>query len=506
MKEDKKNKQIQKIPTGIPGFDIISDGGLPKFRTTLVTGTSGSAKTVFAAQFLAEGIIKSNENGVFVTFEETPEDIRENMLGFDWDIEKWEGNGKWLFVNASPEPGMKKIVTGDYDLEALLSRITYAIQKINAKRISLDSLGAIFSQFKDHSVVRDEIFRLASTLKKLKVTSILTAERIDEYGSVTRLDVEEFVTDNVVILRNVLDDEERRRTVEILKFRGTYHQKGEFPFTIIPNEGIIVIPLSAIELKQESSNIRIYSGIKELDEMCGGGFYRDSIILISGATGTGKTLMSTMFINGGLERGENCIYFAFEESRQQLFRNALGWGINFVPFEEEGKLKVVCVYPESANLEDHLINLKRVINDFKPERIAIDSLSALERVSTKKSFREFVIGITSFIKQKEIAGLFTATTPTLMGGTSITEMHISTITDLIILLRYVEMYGKMHRGLAVLKMRGSMHDKDIREIIIDNKGLHIGNPFKNVIGIIAGSPTHIEMEEIGKIDELFKRQ
>jgi len=372
------------------------------------------------------------------------------MGGFGWNIRQWEENRQWAFVDASPQPEEKPMVTGEYDLGALIARIEFAIRKNKAKRVSMDSLGAIFSHLSDSAQVRSDLFRLATALRELEVTAIMTAERTQEYGEISRYGVEEFVADNVVILRNVLTDEKRRRTIEILKYRGTDHQKGEFPFTIIPNKGAVIIPLSAIELEQKSSNIRITSGSLELDRMCGGGFFRDSVILVSGATGTGKTLMVTEFMAGGVTNGERCLIFAFEESREQLFRNATGWGVDYDRMEKEGKLKVVCRYPETTGLENHLIMMKEIIEEFQPNRVAVDSLSALERVSNLKGFREFIIGLTSFIKQKEVGGLFTSTTPTLLGGSSITEAHISTITDSIILLRYVEMYGEMRRAAVSL--------------------------------------------------------
>jgi circadian clock protein KaiC len=503
MSAKKNGSYISKLETGIAGFDFVAGGGLPKGRTTLLAGTAGSAKTVFAAEFLADGIVKFKENGVFVTFEESPADICRNMKSLGWDIEKWVAEDRFAFVDASPSLGGKAIAAGEWDFGALVARIEHAIKKVNADRVAMDSLGAIFTQFSDGAAVRHELFRVASALKRMNVTSILTAERTDEYGEISRFGVEEFVADNVIILRNALEHEKRRRTVEILKFRGCSHQKGEYPFTITPDGGIIVVPLSAIELQQKSSDIRITSGNAELDRMCGGGFFRDSIILVSGATGNGKTLMATEFIAGGAAKGERCLLLAFEESREQLFRNATGWGFDFRKAEKEGLLKVVCEYPETAGLEDHLIKIRAEINKFKPNRLVVDSLSALERVSSLKGFREFVIGLTSFIKHGEVAGLFTATTPTLMGGTSITETHISTITDSIILLRYVEMYGEMRRGLTVLKMRGSMHDKDIREYTIDGAGMHIGKPFRDITGIISGTPTRIEQGEVERISELF---
>jgi circadian clock protein KaiC len=363
----------------------------------------------------------------------------------------------------------------------------------------VDSLGAIFSQFSDQSVVRRELFRIASALKNMGVTAVMTAERTEDYGPIARFGVEEFIADNVMVLRNVLDDERRRRTIEILKFRGTDHQKGEFPFTIVADQGIVVIPLSAMQLRQRSSDIRITSGSQELDRMCGGGFFRDSIILVSGATGTGKTLTVTQFLQGGVANGERCLLLAFEESREQLFRNARGWGFDFEALERDGMLRVVCDYPEVRGLEDWLLNIKREVADFRPHRVALDSLSALERGGTDKAFREFVIGITSFIKHQEIAGLFTSTTSTLMGGTSITEAHISTLTDSIILLRYVEMFGQMKRGITVLKMRGSMHDRDIREFSIDRNGMHVGRPFRHVTGVLAGNPVHLSPTDVERV-------
>ncbi len=487
---------VEKMPTGMDGFDIIAKGGLPRNRTTLVSGTAGSGKTVFAMQFLASGIRDHGETGVFVTFEETASDIRKNMKSFGWDLAQWEREGKLAFVDASPDPHVETVISGAFDLSALLARVENAVKKVNATRVSVDSIGAIFSQFADQSIVRRELYRIAAGLKVLGTTAVLTAERTDDYGPIARFGVEEFIADNVMILRNALGAEKRRRTLEIMKFRGTDHHKGEFPFTIATDGGFLALPLSAIRLRQKSSNVRIFSGNKELDEMCGGGLFRDSVTLVSGATGTGKTLTVATFLNGGAAAGERCLLLAFEESRDQLFRNAASWGVDFERLERDGMLKVVCDYPDVAGLEDWLVTIQGTIAEFKPHRVALDSLSALERIGTVNAFREFVIGMTSYIKEKEITGLFTATTSSLMGGSSITEANISTLTDSIILLRYVEMFGDMKRGLTVLKMRGSSHDKGIREFTIDQAGMHLGRRFRNVTGILAGTPVHLSPADV----------
>lgn len=496
---------VEKLRTGISSLDIIAKGGLPKNRTTLISGTAGSGKTVFAIHFLAAGI-EQGEPGVFVTFEESADDVKKNMRSFGWDLGAWQEQKMLTFVDASPDPEVETLEAGGFDLGALLARIQNAVNKVKAKRVSVDSLGAVFSQFADQAMVRGELFRIASALKGMGVTAVLTAERTEDHGPVARFGVEEFIADNVIILRNALEDETRRRTIEILKFRGCDHQKGEYPFTIVPHGGVIVIPLSAMQLSMRSSNVRISSGNRDLDEMCGGGFFRDSVTLVSGATGTGKTLTVTQFLQGGATNGEKCLLLAFEESRDQLVRNATGWGFDFEKMERDGMLRVVCDYPDLSGLEDWLVTIQRTINDFGPQRVALDSLSALENVGTLKAFREFVIGLTSFIKHKEITGMFTATTGTLMGGDSITESNISTLTDSIILLRYVEMFGEMKRGLTVLKMRGSGHDKSIREFTIGKGGMQMGRAFRNVTGILGGSPMHVAPGDVERIWQQYDKE
>lgn len=496
------NGGVQKIRTLIEGFDDISHGGLPLGRATLVSGTSGTGKTLFSIQFVYLGIVYFDEPGVFVTFEESPTDIIKNARSFNWDLQKLIDEGKLFILDASPDPEGQEVI-GNFDLSALIERLQYAINKYKAKRVSIDSITAVFQQYEATSVVRREIFRLVARLKQIGVTTIITTERTEEYGPIAAFGVEEFVADNVAIVRNVLEGERRRRTMEILKLRGTTHMKGEYPFTIT-NHGINIFPLGAMRLTQRSSNVRVSSGVKTLDEMCGGGFFKDSIILVTGATGTGKTLLVSKFLQNGCLNGERAILFAYEESRAQLSRNAYSWGIDFEELEKKGLLKILCAYPESAGLEDHLQIIKSEIAEFKPARIAIDSLSALARGVSNNAFRQFVIGVTGFAKQEEITGFFTNTNDQFLGAHSITESHISTITDTILLLQYVEIRGQMSRAINVFKMRGSWHDKGIREYTISAEGPEITDSFSNYEGIISGSPTRVEVNEKAELSRIVK--
>lgn len=498
-----KFSELDKLATGIVGFDQIANGGLPKGRSTLLSGTAGSGKTVMALQFLLEGVRNYGESGCFVTFEEAPADLMQNVRSFGWDLEELVADKKLSVVDATADPGTELITAGSYDLSALLARIENAIRSVNAKRVILDAVGALFPQLTDPNIIRRELHRITAGLRKLGVTTLVTMERTGEDAGIGRWGVEEFVADNVIVLRNRLEAEKRRRTIEILKFRGATHHKGEYPFTIDSEDGVTIIPLSAIELKQRSSDVRVSSGVAELDLMCAGGMYRDSIILVSGATGTGKTLMVSQYAKAAIEAGERVLLFAAEESREQLTRNAASWGVDFEKAEKDGLLRIICRYPEVMGLEDHLLQMKRDIHEFQPKRVAIDSMSAFERVSTSKSFREFVIALTSTIKHLEITGLFTNTTSFLTGGESITETHISTITDTIILLRYVELLGEMRRGLTVLKMRGTFHDKHIREYVIDGQGMHLLETFRGVHGILTGTPVYTFDDERWRLSEMF---
>jgi circadian clock protein KaiC len=493
---------VQKIRTMIEGFDDISHGGVPAGRTTLISGTSGTGKTLLAVQFLYQGIVDFDESGVFVTFEESPADVLKNAFSFGWDLQKFINEGKLFILDASPDPEGQD-VAGNFDLSALIERIQYAIRKYKARRVSIDSVTAVFQQYDSAGVVRREIFRLVARLKQVGATTLMTTERVEEYGPVARFGVEEFVSDNVVIIRNVLEGERRRRTIEILKLRGTTHMKGEYPFTIT-NNGINIFPLGAMRLTQRSSNVRVSSGVKTLDEMCGGGFFKDSIILATGATGTGKTMMVSKFLQDACQRGDRAILFAYEESRAQLSRNASSWGIDFEELEQKGVLRIICAYPESAGLEDHLQIIKTEIAEFKPSRIAIDSLSALARGVSNNAFRQFVIGVTGFAKQEEITGFFTNTSDQFMGSNSITDSHISTITDTILMLQYVEIRGEMARAINVFKMRGSWHDKGIREYTISERGPQIKESFRNFEGIISGSPTRIAVDEKSELSRIIK--
>ncbi len=480
----------RKVATGIEGLDSIGQGGLIQGRTTLVSGTSGSGKTVLAVQFLYEGMTNFDEPGILVTCEEPRENLERCFSSFGWDLRGLEAAGKLAIIDLTEDPMNPVFIADDhYDFGPVSAMVEHHAKQIGAKRVAFDAIGSLFSMYPTPGHVRRELIKVIARLDRLDMTTMMTIERTKEYGPVARFDVEEFAADGVILLRNAITNQKRHRTLEILKYRGATHHAGEFPFTITGTTGFEVLPLASAKLNMRSSNKRISTGNASLDAMCGGGMFTDSITLLSGATGTGKTLVSTTFADEGAKRGARVLYFGFEESRDQLVRNAAGWGLDFQGWEESGLLRMTCEYPEAKGLEDHLVSMRTAMEEFKPQRVVVDSLSALERVDTPKSFREFIIALTAYAKAHEIPTLFTAVTASLMGGTSVTEAHISTLTDMIILMRYAEVFGEMRRAVNVLKMRGSPHDNRIFNYTIDDSGFEIGEPFRNVSGILSGNIT-----------------
>ena len=481
---------VRKLATGIRGFDHVAMGGLPARRATVVAGQAGSAKTVFAAQFLAEGV-RRGEPGVFVTLEEPAADLRANLLTLGCDLTAWEAAGDWRFVDASP------LARADaphghapYSTETLAAQIGHAVDATGAERLVLDSLNAVLAMQEDVVAARQLLRSLIASLRGMGLTIVLTVETPgDPGGTLSRYGVEEFVADNVVLLRNVREGSYRRRTLEVLKMRGAMHHKGDVGFTVVPGQGLVVLPITAPHQLPDAGSERVSSGNAGLDRLTHGGLLRGSSALLSGPTGTGKTLLATQFAAEGAASGEPALVVAYEETPEQVRANGRALGHDFAAYEEQGLLHIASLYPEVASLDDHLVEIRALVERLQPTRLVIDSLSSLERLGSDQAYREFVISITSFIKTVGLASVRTAASSQLVGATSVTESHISGLIDTIVLFRHVEHDSALKRGILVLKMRGSSHEHQIRELSVQDGDLVVGEPFGGLGGVLTGQPS-----------------
>ncbi len=479
-----KNRKLPKSPTGITGLDEITGGGLPKGRPTLVCGSAGCGKSMMGVEFLVRGTLQYNEPGVLVSFEEPPEDIITNARSLGFDIDKLVEKKK-LFLDYIRIERNEIQETGEYDLEGIFVRLNYAIEAIGAKRVVLDTIESLFTGLTNQAILRAELRRLFGWLKEKGVTAIITGEKGE--GTLTRNGLEEYVSDCVILLDHRVVDQVSTRRLRIVKYRGSTHGTNEYPFLINEN-GFSVLPISSLGLAHDVSSERISSGVPRLDGMLGGkGFYRGSSVLISGTAGTGKSSLAAYFVDAASRRGEGSLYFAFEESPQQIIRNMRSIGLNLEPWAKKGLLRFNASRPTLYGLETHLAVMHKQIQEFKPRAVVIDPISNLINTGSPTEVRSMLLRLVDFLKSQQITALFTSLSSPDMKSLEQTDVGISSIMDTWLLLRDIELGGERNRGIYVLKSRGMAHSNQIREFVLTDKGIDIRDVYVGPEGVLTGS-------------------
>ena len=486
MKEtepDLFNKKLPKSPTGIDGFDEITFGGLPTGRPTLVCGSAGCGKTLFALEFIVRGATQFNEPGVFVSFEETSEEITVNVASLGFDLEDLVKNKKIALEHVHIERSEIE-ETGEYDLEGLFIRLGYAIDSIGAKRIVLDTIESLFAGLPNQLILRAELRRLFRWLKDKGITAIITGERGEE--TLTRQGLEEYVSDCVVVLDHRVTEQTSTRRLRVVKYRGTTHGTNEYPF-LIDETGFSVLPITSLGLEHGVSNERISTGVNALDEMLEGkGYYRGSSVLVSGTAGTGKTSISAQFAEAACKRGERVLYFCFEESASQIMRNMLSIGVKLEPWVRKGLLSIHAIRPTFYGLEMHLAVTHKMVNEFKPDIVILDPINTFVSDNTEFAVRTLLMRLVDFLKGNQITALFTSLTPAESNIES-SDVGISSLIDTWILLRNIELNGERNRWLHVLKSRGMANSNQIREFALTNHGIELGDVYGGGSGVLTGS-------------------
>ncbi len=475
---------LAKLPTGISGLDEITNGGLPRGRPTLVCGSAGCGKSLLGIEFLVRGAIEFNEPGVLMTFEESADDIKKNVasLGFDLDdlIRRKKLHIDYVRVERSEIEE-----NGEYDLEGLFVRLGYAVKQTGAKRVMLDTIEALFSGLSNPAILRAELRRLFQWLRDNKLTTVITGERGD--GALTRQGLEEYVSDCVILLDHRVISQVSTRRLRIVKYRGSTHGTNEYPF-LIDEDGITVLPITSMSLAHEASHKRISSGVPRLDVMLGGkGFYRGSSVLVSGTAGTGKSSLSAHFAAATCEKGERCIYFAFEESKSQIIRNMRSIGVDLEKHEKSGLLQFFAARPTTYGLEMHLAMIHKRINDFKPAACVFDPVTNLLSASSNiDEVNAMLTRLIDFLKLRQITAMFTSLTSG-EAAREATDIGISSLMDIWILLRDLELNGERNRAIYVLKARGMHHSNQVREFLLTNKGVDLVDVYLGPEGVLTGS-------------------
>ncbi len=483
-----RNIQLPKCPTGIQGLDEITGGGLPKGRPTLICGSAGCGKTLLGMEFLVHGATEYGEPGVFISFEESVEELTQNVTSLGWNLEQLIAEKKLNIDCLYIEPSEIQ-ETGEYDLEGLFIRLSYAIDSIGAKRVVLDTIEVLFGSLSNTGIVRAELRRLFRWLKTKGVTAIITGERGD--NSLTRQGIEEYVSDCVIRLDQRVYEELSTRRLQIFKYRGSQHGSNEYPFLIEEN-GISVLPITSIGLNHSISNERISSGIPRLDTMLGGqGYFRGSSILITGMAGTGKSTIAAAFAAATCQRQEKCLYLAFEEAPDQIIRNMRSVGLDLEPYLQQELLQIQALRPTAHGLEVHLVQIHRWISHFQPTTVIIDPISNLNVTGSILQVKAFFMRLIDYLKSQQVTVLMNNL---ISGGNPLesTEIGISSLMDTWLEVRVIESNGERNRLLQVIKSRGMEHSNQVREFRLTGQGLELVNVYLGQDKVLTGTARVIQ--------------
>jgi circadian clock protein KaiC len=482
-------KGIRKCPTGIQGLDEITEGGLPRGRTSLVCGGAGCGKTLLAIEFISHGILEYGEPGVFVSFEEPIAELAENVASLGIDLPGMSRR-KLLAMDEVRVERSEIEETGEYDLEGLFVRLGSLIDQVKAKRVALDTIDSLFAGLPNQAILRSELRRMFRWLKARGVTSIVTAEQGE--GTLTRHGLEEYVSDCVIQLDHRVRDHVATRRLRVIKYRGTAHRTNEYP-TMIDSHGMSVLPISSLGLGYPVSGARVSTGVKRLDGMLSGrGYYRGSSILVSGSAGTGKTSLAVAFADSVCRAGQKCLYIAFEESAAQLTRNMSSIGFDLKRWSAKGLLVFRSQRVTMYGLENHLANLHQWVDELSPAVVVMDPVTSLVGGGEQTGEVEaLLIRMIDFLKGRGITAFFTTLSK---GGIQReeSEVSISSLIDTWLHLRTFESGGERTRGLVVIKSRGMAHSNQVREFLITDDGLNLRDVYVGSGQVLMGSAREVQ--------------
>ncbi len=493
---------LPKARTGIQGLDEITGGGLPRGRPTLLCGSAGSGKTMLAAEFLVHGAIDYDEPGVFMMFEESAEELAQNLRSLGVDLDKLQRQRKIVVDHVHIERNEIQ-ETGEYDLEGLFIRLGHAIDTIGATRVVLDTIEALFSGLPNHAVLRAELRRLFRWLKDRGVTAIVTGERGE--NSLTRFGLEEYVADCVILLDHRIEDQVSTRRLRIVKYRGTEHGTNEYPF-LIAKDGISVLPITSMRLDHQVSRERVPTGIDGLDDMLGGsGPYRGSSTLVSGAPGTGKSSVGASFVDAACRRGDRALLFAYEESASQLLRNMASIGLDLEPWCRQGLLRIDASRPTLHGLEQHLVHMYELVREFKPSVVVVDPISNLTMDKGDRLLKPTLMRLIDYLKQQGVTALFTSLTSDLAGDLADSQVGVSSLMDTWILLSNIAANGERTRTLQVLKSRGMPHSHQVREFVMSDHGVDLVDVYLSGDRVLTGTARISQVAQEAAAGELRQR-
>jgi circadian clock protein KaiC len=454
-----------------------------------VCGNAGSGKTLLATEFLVRGATEYGDPGVFLSFEESAQELAENARSIGFDL-KALARGRRLLVDHVRVEHNETFESGAYDLDALFIRLGHAIDRIGAKRVVLDTIEMLFAGLSDSLSLRSGLANLFRWLKQRRVTAIVTGERSGQ--QLTRHGLEEYVSDCVILLDQRVVEENATRRLRILKYRGSSHGNSEYPF-LIDDQGISVLPISSLGLVYAASTRRVSTGIPGLDAMLGKlGVFRGSSVLVSGTAGTGKSSVAAAFAEAACRRGDRALYFAFEESASQFMRNMRSVGVHLERWTRRGQLRIHAERPTARGLESHLAGMQRLVATWKPGAVIVDPATNLDTVGSNVEVKAMLARLIDFMKSRQITALFTSLSEAGEAAER-TDVAVSSLMDVWLLLSNPEANGERTRKIQIVKARGMAHSNQVREFVMSGRGITLVDIHRGADGrVMIGSTRETE--------------
>ena len=457
---------LAKLATGIDGFDQLSQGGFPRHRTSLLIGGPGAGKTVFALQCLVNGARRHRAPGIFVAFEESPQQLIANGATFDWELANLPAK-KLFFMDAHLSPTLVK--AGDFDLAGMLAMLAAKKHEIGAQWIVFDGIDVLLTLLRDPVAEMREIYRLRDWLADNALTAILTAKTESRSAEALHYGFLQFMVDCVVRLDRHQEDRISMQTLQITKYRGSGYAAAEFPFSFGPS-GIEVGATDTPDIGHKASTERLSAGFDRLDMMLGGGVFRGSSTLITGVPGTSKTTLAGKFIEAACARGERALFVSFDEGAEQIMRNLSSVGIQLKAHVKSGLLRMHSTRAEGLSAEEHMLKISALIRDYQPQCMVIDPLTAIAKSGAPGAARAVANRLIYMVKDQEITLMVTALSETEGSAGEATDLQISTIADTWIHLSYLVRSGERNRALTIVKSRGTSHSNQVRELVLSDSG------------------------------------
>jgi len=467
---------FKKAPTGIVGFDEMTGGGLPQGRATLLEGGPGSGKTVFALRFLVHGARACKEPGIFVAFEETSERIAANAESFGWNLAELRRK-QLFFIDAQPSPDL--VQSGEFDIGGMLATIGAKAKEIGARRIVFDALDIVLALLPDAATKRREVYRLHNWLLEQKFTALITAKvggDADNSHTTQPYGFMQFMVDCAVVLNHRIMHGVSQRNLRIQKFRGAAFDENESPFVIGPGGFDVAIARTLGRVDAKVTNERVTSGVKRLDTMLGGGYYRGASVLITGFPGTAKTTMSGAFAEAACKRGERTMFVSFDSDGKEIIRNLASVGIQLERFVKSGILRMVSARTITGSAETLLVRIKSLTKEHKARCLVIDPVSTLSKSGNELTAHGVAERLIDWSKADGITlvctSLLDEMASQMTGGT---PLQISTLADTWIHLNYLVQAGERNRGMSIIKSRGTAHSNQVRELILSDAGVTLAD-------------------------------